>query len=90
MQRLGIVLKQMTEALPLLGANSEPGQVLMKCIQQISKFVPAGSVTPAGEKNNIEAMAMRNTQNNAQMQAMKPQGAAGGQPPQAPQPSMAA
>jgi hypothetical protein len=48
------------------------------------KYVPAGSVTPASAKNNIEQMAMRNAQQNQQMQALKAQAQQGQQPAQAP------
>jgi hypothetical protein len=44
------------------------------------KYVPSGSVTPASAKNNIEQMAMKNAQQNQQMQALKAQQAGGQQP----------
>ncbi len=70
--------------IPLAGATSEMGMAIMDMIKKGSKFVPQGSVTPAAEKNQIDNMAMKNTQNNQQMQAImaqKAQGAApGGQP----------
>jgi hypothetical protein len=71
MQQLGLVVKQLTELLPKLGVSSEPGQAVLKAITAISKFVPPGSVTPAGERQNIENMALKNAQNNQQMQAMR-------------------
>ena len=47
------------------------------------KLVPAGAVSPASQKNNIEQMAQKNAQQNMQMQALKQQrmqsGAGGGQ-----------
>ena len=81
-QRLGIVIKMMTDILPLVGATSELGQALMKNISALAKFVPPGAVTPAAEKQNIEQMAFRNAQNTQMMQQMKPQ-QAGGMPGQA-------
>ena len=71
--------------IPLAGATSEMGMAIMDMIKKGSKFVPQGSVTPAAEKNQIDNMAMRNTQNNSQMQAImaqkQQQGGAGAQPP---------
>ena len=69
-QKLGLVLKQLGEMIPLAGATSEMGMAIMDMIKKGSKFVPQGSVTPAAEKNQIDNMAMKNTQNNAQMQAI--------------------
>ena len=90
-QKLGLVLKQLGEMIPLAGATSEMGMAIMDMIKKGSKFVPQGSVTPAAEKNQIDNMAMKNTQNNAQMQAImaqKQQGGAPGAP--GPQPSQEA
>jgi hypothetical protein len=81
---LGLVLKQLGEMIPLAGATSEMGMAIMDMIKKGSKFVPQGSVTPAAEKNQIDNMAMKNTQNNQQMQAImaqRAQPAAGGQAP---------
>jgi hypothetical protein len=59
------------DALPLLGANSEPGQALLDMIKKLAKFVPPGSMTPAANRNQLEQMAMRQGQNNQQLQALK-------------------
>ncbi len=75
---MGLVLKQLGELIPLAGATSEMGMAIMDMIKKGSKFVPQGSVTPAAEKNQIDNMAMKNTQNNAQMQAIMAQKQQGG------------
>ena len=62
------------------GATSEVGQAALKMLNIGVKLVPPGSVSPASAKNNIEQMAMKNAQNNQQMQAIKQQSAGGGQP----------
>lgn len=80
-QRLGLVVKQLTELLPLAGAGSDMGQAILKALTSLTKYVPSGSVSPAAEKSNIERMSMQNTQQNAQMQALKQQSAGGAQPP---------
>ncbi len=72
-QKLGLVLKQLGELIPLAGATSEMGMAIMDMIKKGSKYVPQGSVTPAAEKNQIDNMAMQNTKNNAQMQAIMAQ-----------------
>ena len=72
----------------MFGAASAPGKAVLDALNKLVKLVPAGSVTPAAQKNNIEQMAMRNTRDNQQMQALqqqRTQGAPGqGQPGQQP------
>ena len=78
-QRLGLVIKQLEELVSLAGATSEVGQAALKMLNIGVKLVPAGSVTPASAKNGIENMAMKNAQQNQQMQALKAQQAGGAQ-----------
>lgn len=73
LQRVGVILKQLTEVLPLVGATSELGKDIMSVMTKLAKHVPAGSVSPAGEKAQLERSLMQNTQNNQQMQALKQQ-----------------
>lgn len=90
LQRLGLVVKGLEQLIPLLGSSSEAGRDVVSCLQKLVKHVPAGSVTPAAEKNQIEQMAMRNAQNSQQAGAMRQQaGAAGGGGAPAPQPAAA-
>lgn len=91
LQRLGSVVKQLEELIPLAGAATDVGKACLEALTKLVKLVPAGSVTPASEKNGLEAMSMRNTQNNQQMQALQAQkaqppggGAAPGAPPMQP------
>jgi hypothetical protein len=90
MQKLGVVVKQLESILPELGASSEAGQAVLKALNSLVKFVPAGSVTPAAQKNSIEAQQRQAAMQNQQMMALKQkmQGAGGGQ--QAPQQGAAA
>jgi len=71
MQKLGVIVKQLEAALPELGASSEAGQAVLKALSSLVKFVPNGSVTPAAQKNSIEAQQRNMAQNNQQMQALK-------------------
>ncbi len=84
LQELGVIVKQMEKILPQLGASSDPGKAVLDCLNKLVKFVPAGSVTPAAQKNSIEAQQRAMAQNNQQAQAVQqmrqrqaqPQGAA--------------
>lgn len=71
MQKLGVILKQMESALPELGASSDAGKALLDAMSKLAKFVPAGSVTPAAQKNSIEAQQRQQAQGNQQMQAIQ-------------------
>lgn len=62
MQRLGLVVKQLQDLLPLAGVGSDLGKDVLKMLNIAVKHVPSGSSSPAAEKNNIENMAMRNAQ----------------------------
>jgi hypothetical protein len=77
LQQLGMIVKQLERVIPLLGASSEPGAAALKALNSLAKHVPAGSVTPAAEKNSHEQAMMKATQQNQQMQALKAQGAGG-------------
>lgn len=83
-QRLGAVVKQLEELIPLAGATSDIGKAALDALNKLVKLVPAGSVTPASQRNNIERMAQSQAQNNAQMQALKQQRMQGGQGAQPP------
>lgn len=74
--------------LPELGAGSEAGKAVLECLNKLVKFVPAGSNTPAAQKNNIEAQMRAHAQNNQQMQSIQAmrQGGQGGQQPHGGQP----
>jgi hypothetical protein len=89
LQKLGVVVKQLEGLVAELGSSSEPGQAVLKALSSLVKFVPAGSVTPAAQKNSIEAQQRNMAQNNQQMAALK-QRAAQGQGGGAPQPQGAA
>lgn len=84
MQRLGMIVKQLGDLIPMLGATSEIGQAVMKAVQNLAKHVPPGAVTPASEKNTLEQLALKNAQQNQTVQQMRQQGQGGqGGPPQA-------
>jgi hypothetical protein len=68
MQRLGVVLKQLEQLIPMLGSTSEIGKDVMKALNMLNKHVPEGAVTPAAERNTLEAAQRQNLQN-TQMQA---------------------
>lgn len=71
LKRVGLVVKMLTEILPMAGAGSDVGKDILKALNTLAKHVPSGSVTPADEKAEVERRSMANTQNNQQMQALR-------------------
>lgn len=84
-QKIGVLIKQMTDILPMVGATSELGQAVMKAIQSFAKFVQPGAVTPTAERNVLEQGMIKNAQQSAMLQQLRQMAAqgGGGQPPQA-------
>ena len=80
MQRLGLVIKQLTDILPLAGATSDIGKTVLDVLGKLAKHVPAGSNTQASERNAIDQMAMKNAQAAQTNQALQKQSMGGGQP----------
>lgn len=71
LQRLGSVVKQLEDLIPLAGVTTELGIAVLDTLKKLVKFVPPGSITPAAEKNQIEQMMMKNVANNQQVQALR-------------------
>jgi len=97
LQQLGVVVKQMEKMVPLVGANSELGMEILKILPKLAKFSPPGAVTPAGERNTLEAAMLQNQRQGPMLQQLRqqmaagqqgaaPGGAPGGMPGGAPQP----
>jgi hypothetical protein len=83
MQGMAVAVKALEQLLPLFGSGSDQGKDVMKAIQTLSKHIPPGAVTPAAERNQLEKMALQQTQDSQMMARMKQaQAAPQGQPPQ--------
>lgn len=65
----------MSDAVPLLGASSDPGKDLLKALQSLAKHIPPGSVSPAAEQNTMQSLAMKQAQQGPQIQQMRQQAA---------------
>lgn len=85
-QQIGIVIKALEKILPLVGSSSELGQEVLKSIKGLAKYVPAGSVTPAAEQNQLQAAQIRSVQNGQNAALLRQQQAQqqGGGAPAAP------
>jgi hypothetical protein len=84
LQRVGLVIKQLTEILPMAGATSDIGKTILDVLGKLAKHVPSGSNTQASERNAIDQMAMKNAQaaqTNKALQGGGQPGGGQGQPP---------
>jgi len=87
LQIVGMLINGISKAIPMVGAASEVGRVLVEFLPKLTKLVPAGSVTPAAEKNAMDQMRLQAAQAGPQMAAMRQSAAAqpqGGSSPAAP------
>jgi hypothetical protein len=80
LQKVGLLAHEMSRLLTDVGPTSEVGRVLAKILPQLLKLVPPGSVSPAGEKNQLQQMMLGSQQRNQQMAALKQQLAQQGMP----------
>ena len=79
LQKLAMAAKLVGDAFSAAGATSELGQKIMKFLPKLTELVVPGASTPAGDKNQLEQMAMKNAQQNQMMQQFKQQQMAGQQ-----------
>lgn len=83
-QGIGAAVTLLQNLLSKVGAQSEPGQAILKALTVLTKAVPAGTVTPASQNTVLGQAMMQNTQNGAMQQQMRmralQQGAPGGAP----------
>ena len=87
-QGIGAVVTMLQNLLTKVGAQSEPGQAILKALTVLTKAVPAGTVAPAVQGQVLDQAKMQNTQMGnmqAQMRAKALQagapGGGGGPPP---------
>ena len=78
----GMALKALEQAVPLLGAASDPGRDVLSAIKLVSKHVPPGSVSPSDVMQILQKLMLQQQQFGQQMNQMRQQGAqpAGQQP----------
>lgn len=89
--RLGPIINNLSMVLNVVGAGSDVGKDILKALTILTKHSPPGSSNPATDKANIDRMAMQNTQNQNNLQAMRqqPQGGGAAMPQQQPMPRAA-
>lgn len=83
LSRLSVAVKVLEEALPLLGAATEPGQAVITALKSLSKHVPAGAVSPGVQQSTMEKLMLAQKQAGPQVAAMRgpqPQAAPPAQP----------
>lgn len=80
-QKVAMSLKVLTDALPLYGASSEEGQVILDCMKKLGKLAQPGDVSQAGQMNGLQQMMLKAAQAGQAQKQMAQPPAAGGAPP---------
>jgi hypothetical protein len=78
------------QALPLLGADSDPGRDVIKALTSLSKHIPPGSTSPGVERTGLQTMMQQQRQdqpNIALLRALGQGGGGAGAPPPAAPPA---
>ena len=86
-QKVAMAVKVLQDALPMYGASSEEGQVLLECLRKLGKMAMPGDVGQAGMQNGLQQMMLKQMQSGKTQQQLaqpKPEGGAPGGAPPAP------
>lgn len=65
LQKLGVLVKEMESLIPMFGVGSEVGKAVYDAIGKLMKHIPQGAVSPASNRNVVQDMLMKATQNGA-------------------------
>lgn len=76
-------IRLLETALGSLGATSEPGQAVMKAIQNLAKHVPAGSTSPGVEQSALQKTMSDARAEQPKLQMLRTMGGDGGPSAQA-------
>jgi len=77
-------VRLLEKSLPLVGAETEPGQAIMKAIQSLSKHVPAGSTSPGVENSALQQAMIQAKQEQPMISTLRSLGQGQPQPGAAP------
>ena len=85
-QKVAMANKMLMDALPLYGASSDEGQVILDCMKKLGKLAQPGDVSQSGQINGLQQAMLKQLQAGQQQKQMAaPQGGApGGSPPPIP------
>ncbi len=84
-QKVAMAVKVLQDALPMYGASSEEGQVILDCLRKLGKMAQPGDVSQSGQINQLQQMMLKAAQSGQTQRAMAAQQtkgeASGGNPP---------
>lgn len=78
--KLGLVVRQLEQLVPLLGVGTEAGKDVIKALTSLSKHVQPGAVSPGAEQTGLQNMLMKLRQQGPQLAQMRQQMSGGGKP----------
>ena len=86
MAKLGLIVRQLEQLVPLLGVGTEAGQAVVKALTNLSKHVQPGAVSPGAEQSGLQQLMMKLKQNGPMLAQMQnKQGGGGSAPPPTPE-----
>lgn len=71
MAKLGMIVRQLEQIVPLLGAGTEAGRDVLKSLTSLSKHVPPGAVSPGVEQSAMQKTMMQMKQQTPQIAALR-------------------
>ena len=63
MQAVAVAIKHLEAALQQAGSTSDMGKAVLDALTKLGKIAPPGSVSPAGQRNQMEQMQQKQMQN---------------------------
>lgn len=69
--KLAVIVKQMEETIPLIGATTEAGRALAEAMLKLAKHVPPGSVSGGMEQSAMQQAMMKARQQAPQIAAAR-------------------
>src|SRR5277367_6807186 len=61
-QKVAMAVKVLQEALPMYGASSDGGQVVLECLRKLGKLAQPGDVSQSGMQNGLMQMMLKAAQ----------------------------
>jgi hypothetical protein len=93
-QKVAMAVKVLQDALPMYGASSDEGQVILDCLRKLGKMAQPGDVSQSGQVNGLQQQMLKALQSGQTQKSMAaPQAGAGAAPggaPPTPSPAAAA
>ena len=69
--KLGLIVRLLEQIVPLLGAGTEAGKDVLKCLTSLAKHIPPGAVSPGIEQSALQKLMLQQRQQGPQIANMR-------------------